>query len=50
MECIILKLEMAIDHIITYPMIYLFLLYLSIDENITDWKVYHFFRRPVLLQ
>ena len=32
-ECIIMKLDMAIDHIITYPMIYLVLLYLQ------DWRL-----------
>ena len=31
---------MKIDHIITYPMIYLALCISRIDENITDWKVY----------
>ena len=41
-ERIILKLDMTIDYIITYPMIYLVLLYL-IDKNITDWKVYNIY-------
>ena len=41
-ERIILKLDMDIDHIITYAMIYLVCCISRIDENITDWKVYHF--------
>ena len=47
-ERIILKLDMAIDHIIMYPMIYLVWLYLQ------DWQKYYrlksvsfFFRHPV---
>ena len=40
---IILKLNMAIDYIIMYPMIYLVLQYLQdYKKNITDWKVYFF--------
>ena len=35
---------MDIDHIITYPMIYMVLLYLQgLTKNIIDWKVYHFY-------